>query len=173
MKNTLILLSAAAIALSGCASPAKIENMTIQKNQLVNVASNSKFYNSISHVVVDGGKDTNPLWTSQVSSESFESALIESLRQANLWSYTKKYSLQTNLISLKQPIVGFNMTVRASVDYKVKDETTGTVIFDEKIDSAYTATVGDAFAGFERLRIANEGAIRNNIELFLKKLSEK
>jgi hypothetical protein len=173
MKYAIISLSIATAILSGCSSPATSEGMMVNPSQINKAIPSSKFYSSVKKVSVDGGKETNPLWTSQVSSENFQLALVDSLKAANVWSDSGKYSLEANLLSLEQPLIGFNMTVSASVDYKVKDETTGTVIFGEKIDSTHTATVGDAVAGIKRLRLANEGAIRNNIELFLKKLSEK
>ena len=40
------------------------------------------------------------------------------------------------------------------------------------MESSFTATTGDAFAGVTRLRIATEGAAQENIRLGIKKLSQ-
>ena len=42
----------------------------------------------------------------------------------------------------------------------------------ETIDSPCTATMKDAFVGVERLRMANEGAIRTSIQSFFDKLKD-
>jgi len=171
MKRLSVAASILAIALSGCASPAMHENMVVSGEQLRVVVPGSKFHNKISKITVTGGSETIPIWTSQVSSESFQLALSESLNKAGLATEQGPYSLNANLVALDQPLLGVGMTVRASVDYKIKDEATGSVLFDETIDSAYTATMSDAVIGVKRLRLANEGAIRRNIEQFLKKIN--
>ena len=44
------------------------------------------------------------------------------------------------------------------------------VTFDQKISASYTATFGDAAYGPTRLKLANEGSIRENIRQFIEKL---
>lgn len=171
MKRILLCASMTAVILSGCASPAMNENMVVSGEQMHHAAPSSKFHKNVNKITVQGGSETIPIWTSQVSSENFQLALNDSLKAANLWSDQGKYSLNANLISLEQPLFGIGMTVRASVDYKIKDEISGSIIFDETIDSAYTAGMSESVIGVKRLRLANEGAIRRNIELFLKKLA--
>ena len=43
-------------------------------------------------------------------------------------------------------------------------------MFDQTITEPYTANFSDAFLAVERLRLANEGAMRVNIGTFLKAL---
>ena len=44
-------------------------------------------------------------------------------------------------------------------------------VFDQVVDVPYTANFSDAFYGVERLRLANEGAIRVNIGAFLQRIA--
>jgi len=46
------------------------------------------------------------------------------------------------------------------------------VVFQEVIPSSYTATVSDAFAAITRLRLAEEGAARANIQDGLNRLAQ-
>ena len=56
--------------------------------------------------------------------------------------------------------------------YEISDSTTGVLFFEALITAQYTTTMDDAFSAVRRLRLANEGAVRKNIELSLQKLSE-
>lgn len=169
-KRLSITFGVLAVTLAGCASPAMHENM-VAGQEYAHPKLSSKFYKAIKSTTVEGGSETNPIWTSQVSSENFQMALNESLKKAELMSDSGQYDLSARLVALKQPIIGFKMTVRATVDYTIKDRATKAVIFDETIESAYTARMSDTVLGVKRLRLANEGAIKNNIELLLQKIS--
>lgn len=46
----------------------------------------------------------------------------------------------------------------------------GAPVFDEVLTTPYTAKVGDSFLAVERMRLANEGAIRSSIAAFIGKL---
>lgn len=122
---------------------------------------------------VQGGRATNPLLSSQVDSLNFRRALDLSLDDAGLLSRqdnTCRYRLTANLVELKQPWIGMNMTVAATVDYNLYVPATKQTYLRETIVRDYTATVGDAFVGVKRLQIANEGAIRENIHAFIEDL---
>jgi hypothetical protein len=54
--------------------------------------------------------------------------------------------------------------VKMDVNYKLVDAQSGATVWSKVIDSQYTASPGDAFAGVKRLRLANEGAARDNIQ---------
>ena len=71
----------------------------------------------------------------------------------------------------KQPILGLAMQVSLFVKYSLIDSE-GNQIWNKEIISSYTANFGDALLGTERLNLANEGAIRSNIELMIKALNE-
>ena len=75
-----------------------------------------------------------------------------------------------HLQSVDQPLVGFNMTVTASIRYMVTERATGKEIFSRVVSVPYTASFGDSLMGVERLRLANEGAIRSNISQLIDEL---
>ena len=62
-----------------------------------------------------------------------------------------------------QPLVGLDMTVNLMVKYSLIDQSNYEEIWVKDISSRYTANFSDALYGPERLNLANEGAVRNNI----------
>jgi hypothetical protein len=66
--------------------------------------------------------------------------------------------------------MGFDLTVRSGVQYMLTDTTTNRVVFNRPVNAEFTAHVSDAFAAVERLRLANEGSIKVNIQMFLDQL---
>ena len=157
------------IGLSACASPAMVENMVIQPQALA-APSDPTLANAVCITSVTGGEETNPLWTSEVDDASFKAALKGSLRNSGLLAIDPSscvYELEANLLGLAQPSFGFDMEVTAHVNYSLLWKSTGDAYLLETVTASHTATVGDAFAGIKRLRLANEGAVRNNIEQFI------
>jgi hypothetical protein len=159
--------------LSGCASPAEVKNMVVDQRLLVNAEANTPFKNALSIRRVNGGEDTNPLWTSEVSNSGFRGALRGSLEQSGLLAPTSgdtKYDLHATLSKLDQPLFGLDFKVISSVNYRVVERGTRKTWFDEPVTAAYTATFGDAAIAIQRLRLANEGSIRENIKQFIARL---
>ncbi|HEX7027330.1 MAG TPA: hypothetical protein VF268_08820 [Gammaproteobacteria bacterium] len=152
----------------GCASPAKMENMVYQGNPKTYTKELQKNVNVAS---VSGGKKTNPAWTSEINNDAFLGALKQSLLTQGLLADNGRYRLEVNLLSIDQPMFGFDMTVTTYVKYTLTDVKRNAVVMSETITAVHTATVGDAFAGVKRLRMANEGSGKKNIENFLDKLS--
>jgi hypothetical protein len=161
---------AALVALAGCASSADPGAMTIAPQ-----ASEKAFPERLQHAMcvrnVTGGEPTNPLWASKVDNEGFKAALSGSLDSAGLTRTSAKcdYPIDVNLLGLSQPALGFDMTVTSHVNYKVYDAS-GAPYLLATIDAPFTATVSDAFVGVERLKLANEGSIRESIKQFFDKL---
>jgi hypothetical protein len=60
--------------------------------------------------------------------------------------------------------------VTPTVDYTIVDAA-GATVLSERVVSPFTAQFSDSFLAVERLRLANEGAIRENIRQFLALLS--
>ena len=111
------------------------------------------------------------MWVSEVGNPEFSEALRHALAtHAMLADGKGKYDLTATLIKLDQPILGIDMTVTAEVEYALTDSASGKQLWSERVNLPYTASFSDAFLGMERLRLANEGAIRVNIEALLKAL---
>jgi hypothetical protein len=89
-----------------------------------------------------------------------------------LYSDNGKYSLSVEMVEIDQPSFGFDMTVTTVVKYILKEKSSGEVLLNKEVNAPQTATVGDAFSGVERLKLANEGSGKKNIEELINLLSE-
>ncbi len=67
-------------------------------------------------------------------------------------------------------MMGFDMTVGSTVRYSLIETQTRKEIYARVIQISYTAKMSDAFVGAQRLKLANEGAVKANIEAFVKDL---
>jgi hypothetical protein len=151
--------------LVGCAAPARINEMTTEAKPAQRVL-NTPFRNNVAVRDVSGGKETNPMWVSNIGNSEFEQALESSLRDAGLLSGGKqlgKYILTVHMEKIDQPMFGASLTVTATVNYSLLERATGKEVLNRTVSLPYTAAWNSSFIGTERLRLANEGAIRVNI----------
>ena len=168
MKILLFILSAA--ILTGCATPAAVEQMAVV---LPITQTNPALKNNVGVAEVTGGRETNAMWTSQVSSDAFKRALEQSLESAGMFSKIvagSKYQLTADLTRLDQPMMGFDMTVTSTVRYSLIETQTRKEVYTRVIQIGYTASMSDAFIGSQRLKLANEGAVKANIQSFINDL---
>jgi hypothetical protein len=166
MKHTVrkIVLAgsiASIAAIGGCATGSKPDAMVAQI-----VAPVHRSDGDVS-IAVSGGKETSKMGASQISNDAFAQALSDSIDKAALFAKVStdgtRYRLTGFIGKVDQPMIGFSFTVKMEVSYALKDTKSGNTVWTKDINSEYTATVGAAFAGVERLRLANEGAARENI----------
>lgn len=170
--TTWSLLSALVLSLIGCATPATYQAMTVQPGTQI-TAPNPKLKGQIEVAEITGGKDTNPLWTSQVDNDNFKKAMTDSLAIAGYQpaaGQKGKYRLSAELKELDQPVIGLTFDVKSSVIYTLEavDGSAGKRTIPVKATG--TATVSDAFIAIERLRIANERSILENLKALLQQL---
>ncbi len=166
-----LLLLAILLSFSSCAQKAKMENMTVKDIQ--HIQFDSKFKNSINILKVEGGKETNPLWTPQINDEEFQKALIKSLRNSGLFSKNAHYNLKVDIFKVEQPSYGLDLIVTITAKYTLIESKNHNIIFDKIITTPYTATFSNAFLAVKRLELANEGAAKKNIQTFLVELSKQ
>lgn len=163
----------AAITLSGCAAGARPDNMVISTVTTAPVSETDAGYKSIRVAHVDGGSKTNPLWMSSVSSEDFQKALENSLRAVGLLADdpgSAKTEITANLQDLQRPMAGIDMTVTSKVHYSAKATSDQKLVFDDVVAASGTAKFGDSLLAVERLRLANEASIKENIKSFIDRL---
>ena len=168
MKKLFVIFSV--LILGGCATPAAVEQMAVS---LPTTQSNPALKNSVGVLEVTGGRETNAMWTSQVSSDAFRRALEQSLQNAGMFSKIAsggRYQLTADLTRLDQPLMGFDMTVTSTVRYSLVDNQTRKEVYTRVIQARHTATVSDAFVGSQRLKLANEGSVQANIKSFINDL---
>ena len=164
-----ILIVFAAVSLAACATPAQVNAMI--GTSMFELSEFSPLRRSVLVNHVSGGQKTNPLWRSEVGDPEFQQALQLSLAMQGITTAAgARYSLDAVLMEVRQPLLGFDLTVTSTVRYILTEAPTKRVVFDKTITAAYTATTDDAFNGVERLRLANEGSIRTNLSEFLDQL---
>jgi uncharacterized lipoprotein YajG len=169
--RSLCIAAAAAVLfnLAGCATPSTSQAMTVRPGSTA--AVNPKLKGAVAVGEVTGGKETSPLWVSKVDNAGFKKALTDSLAISGYLAADAsqaKYSVAAELDALEQPFVGFTLDVKSSVNYKLSGPA-GVRAYP--IKATGTATVSDAFAAVERLRIANERSMLDNIKQFVNELS--
>ncbi len=169
-----LLAIAALVLVAGCATPARVEQMATTGPESSRIVVPEGLRANIAIRDVTGGKETNPLWTSNVGSADFEKALEASLGASGMLAPNRvsgRYVLIAHIENMEIPYVGIDMTVTATVLYMLAERASGKTVFTRTVSKAYTAKFADAILGFERLKLANEGAMRVNIQQFLEELS--
>jgi len=117
------------------------------------------------------GNDTSVPWTSPIGSAEFQEALVRTLMVANLASAQNgRFRLEATLLKLERPYAGFAMTVTASIAYRLTETASGAVIYQDTRTSVGTASLNDAVTNTNRLRIADERAIRANFRKLIEDL---
>ena len=173
MRN-LITRAAAAVAMVGllglgaCASPARPEAMTLLPSTIEAATPGDFGYQSIRVASVQGGGDTNPMWLSNVSNIEFKKALEGSLAATGYFRADGPYSLTATMIDLQRPMAGLDLSVTSRVRYSVVDQANA-VVFDDTVAATGTAKFGDSLLAVERLRLANEASVRENIKAFVER----
>ena len=168
--NNLVILIIL-LFLFGCAPAPRIFYL------IPSISSQYTINKSDKHLVlgnVMGGELTNEFEGSKIDAFSLRQALELSLKKYKLFIFPSPnpdYRLDAIIMFQKQPILALDMVVSLFVKYSLIDSE-GNQIWNKEIISSYTAKFGDALLGTERLNLANEGAIRSNIELMIKALSE-
>ncbi len=160
---------------AGCATAARSPAMTARASAVSGIPVPAALQRGITVGAVSGGHDTNALWMSKVGNEEFARALRDSLAAAGMLAAGPgpgQYVLLADLQRLKQPVFGFNMKVTAVVGYQLRERSSGMPVFQTEVTTPYTAEMSEAFLGVERLKLANEGAIRENIERLIRELAD-
>ena len=102
----LLLPSLVVTLLVGCATPATQQSMSVSFQDLPSSPS-ALLKGQVSVGSVTGGKDTNPMWASQVDAPSFKGALDKSVAVVGykaLDASTAKYRIDAHLNELSQPL---------------------------------------------------------------------
>lgn len=168
-RITAAVLSCAAL-LAGCASPTSFDAMVP-----ASVNTERRHAQSVT-VSVSGGQETDAAGKPQISNDAFRQALTESITRSRGFSRVVQgsggdYLLSVSLLNLDQPSFGFSFTVKMEAGWTLRRASGGAPVWQESIRSEFTATTSDAFAAVTRLRLATEGAARENISQGLAKIS--
>ncbi len=164
------LVVLATALLGGCATPTTSQGMTA-----TGIQTTTKHAKSVG-VTTAGGQETEATGKAQISNAAFSQALINSINNSKTFSSAVQgkggdYQLTVTIFNMEQPSFGLSFTVKLEAGWTLTRADTGAVVWQESIKSEHTATTSDAFAAVERLRLATEGAARNNIAQGLTKIS--
>jgi len=123
-----------------------------------------------------GGKETNPLWTSQISNKAFTEALNNALVQSGVFQSVIKdgdadYILDVTILEYDQPWLGADIDIRMKTKWELADAKTLVPVWSETFETTYRAKLTDALIAAERLQKANEGSVRTNIKEGIRRLS--
>jgi hypothetical protein len=175
LEAPMIRLLVAMLLLAGlgaCATPASYTSMVPELATAdLGPGPAPSYRGAITVAPVSIGNDTSVPWTSPISSAEFQEALVRTLMVANLASAQNgRFRLEATLLKLERPYAGFAMTVTASIAYRLTDTATGAVVYQDTRTSVGTASLNDAVTNTNRLRIANERAIRANFRKLIEDL---
>ena len=160
----LVVLALIAPALAACATP---QAMTVDSGTVVN--ANPKYRNAIAVRSVTGGRMMNVLTIMGVENEALKAALESSLA-ANGYlaqSGTAKFHVDAEIVNLDQPVIGLDLDVTADVTYEVSGPGAAATY---PIKTTARATFSDSPIAADRMRVANERAMQQNIKQFLQSL---
>ncbi len=156
------------LSLSACAGGPRLEAMVADVSINNVITENSPLWKSTSIGDITGSTKTNKLWKTKVSKQVFEDALRQTLSlHAILSEGSAKYKVSAILKELRQPFLGLELAVSARVEYKVTRILDNTIVFNREITKTHTSTLNDSFVFSDRLKLANEGAIKENIKKFI------
>lgn len=159
----ILLLLLVSICLSCCASPASKDAM------IVHHIENIQHHRKTVAISTQGGNETVAIDIPNVSNNDFAKAIEESIIENGLFTQVihgngSDYLLNVTIINISKPLFGTNFTVDMEAAWSLSDPITKKFAIRETIKSSHTATSGEAFAAVTRLRLAIEGAVRENIQ---------
>jgi hypothetical protein len=159
--KTIAGVALAALMLAGCATQ---QAMTVNPGPLVNPIA--KYKNAMAVHTVAGGRAMDVLTRPGVTNEPFLAALQASLALNGYLaqSGSAKYQVDAEIQDLQQPLLGLDLDVTSTVTYRVSG---GGTTATYPITATAKATFSDSPIGVERLRLANERAMQENIKQFL------
>lgn len=167
-----LLLAALSLAwvVGACAPPANYSAMVAGAPS--GQAPAPVYRNAITVGSITPGRDIGTPWASAVGPGQVQQALVQTLAAAGLGQAANgRFRLDGQLMTLSRPYAGFAMTVTAAIAWRLTDTTNGAVVYDRTLQGLGTATLDDAVDNNNRLRIADQRAIRANLQQLVQDLS--
>lgn len=158
------------LGLSACVALALLSGCATASNPTPLAATEfvpQQKHSSTISVSATGGSETSSVGASQISNAAIVESVSQTIRQSGLFAQVvaaaeTNYRLEVHLVRLQQPMFGGTFTVQLEMNWRLLDPA-GNPVWQKAVISSGTATMGDAFVGVTRLRLANENALRANI----------
>jgi hypothetical protein len=157
MKRTLVI--SILLMLGGCASIAP-EQITPRDLLLDQIEGKS-------NVRVSGSNEQI------IKNEDLKLAVESAILSSQLFSgMGRNLNVNVSVLSIKNPMFGMDLTAEARVRWQIFNADSKEEIFNSVFSSSHTSTVGDHVVAVQRLKMANQEALRKNIEMALKAISK-
>ena len=175
-RSSALAVLSLAIFLAGCASSASSEGMTIgarELAQLSNGEDTGTWTGSVYVRAVTGEAAAPDLGSVNVSAQEFREALEASLRTADVLHSADdaQWALEAELLELEYPGGAMDVPASLTVRYRAFAREASKPSFDHTIRTGYMVPASATFSGVERVRLAVEGAARDNIVVLLRDLA--
>lgn len=144
-----LCLAVITLCCSSCLHGAGARGMTVLSSELKHPIA-TPMAQAVSVGDVSGGTKTSQMWLSQVDNDALRAALSDSLKVGGLLAEGPgRYTLSAVLVSMNQPLVGFDMSVTASVWCTLVDTSTGAVVWQDMFADSSTKTLTPSSASFD------------------------
>jgi hypothetical protein len=168
MKSSCLIFAAVALVLlAGCTS-------AIQSGALVVPAQTyGKQHSHTVAVTTAGGVDSVLI---RVNDATLAAAIADSLRASKLFSAVVSvgdadYVLNATTVQVDQPMFGGSFTVKTEIAWSLTRKGETKPVWEKLVRSSGTKTMGDAFAGATRMRLATEASTTENIRLAMNEIA--
>lgn len=150
--------------LAGCAAPANKQAMSPPE-----VSTGGKQHAGSVKVTTSGGTETGALDSSNIGNADLRDAIEAAITRSKLFKEVVQgtagdYELAVTVIQLSKPMFGGTFTVDLEAGWSLVRVSDKRAMWRQVVKTSGTATMGDAFVGVERLRMAVERAARANIQ---------
>lgn len=178
-RPALLIAALTAVALAGCGAPTQPLPMVVTPANALQIRGwvPDALMGQVAIATVKGGQDTSRWWGSKVSALALQQALEESLYAVGMKPLAPqpaaRFELQAELVQLDQPLIpAAGVTVGVAVRYTLVDKAgEGRILYQRRIANNDEARLSEAILSpSDRLRIANERALRANIDTLLRDL---
>ena len=107
-----------------------------------------------------------------IKNEDLKLAVESGVLSSQLFSGVgRNLNVSVSVLSIKNPMFGLDLTAETRVRWQIFNADSKEEIFNSVISSSHTSTVGDSLVAAQRLKMANQEALRKNIEMALKAIS--
>ena len=152
---------------------ARSQAMVADVSEATLIAEDSPLFRAATVDSVSGGED-DPMLLFEIRNPEFEEALRLSLvNHVMLAEDDGRFAITAEFQEGERPAVGLDLTASLATRYRVVEVASGETVFDETVNSSFTAVFSTAFNANKRYRLANEGAVRENIHAFIKQLIDR
>lgn len=152
------------VELTGCTIAATHDGMSVSNLSTINQYPYSVSISSI------GAGDYF------ISSTNLKAAIESSIIKNNLFNRVIQgnngdYELTVTVLEQSKPAFGIDFTINLNAFWLLVKTSDKSIILKENIQSSYTAEFSDSILGYERFRLAEEGAVRKNISQGIQAIS--